>query len=121
MRRGTRLHLNARVFDVREDTFFLEGRLRELLARVDQLARDTLPAELTVQIWSGSVAALRLTEVLVRDHLISIAVALVLVFAVAAHRLSLGRARRAGAAAGWRSASWSFSPSCRSPAGRSIR
>ena len=81
---GTRLHLNARVFDVREDTFFLEGRLRELLARVDQLARDTLPAELTVQIWSGSVAALRLTEVLVRDHLISIAVALVLVFAVAA-------------------------------------
>ena len=81
---GTQLHLNARVFDVREDTFFLEGRLRELLARVDQLARDTLPAELTVQIWSGSVAALRLTEVLVRDHLISIAVALVLVFAVAA-------------------------------------
>ena len=81
---GTQLHLNARVFDVREDTFFLEGRLRELLARVDQLARDTLPAELTVQIWSGSVAALRLTEVLVRDHLISMAVALVLVFAVAA-------------------------------------
>ena len=81
---GTELHLNARVFDVREDTFFLEGRLRELLGRVEQLAGDTLPADLTVQIWSGSVAALRLTEVLVRDHLISIGVALVLVFAVAA-------------------------------------
>ena len=81
---GTQLHLNARVFDVREDTFFLEGRLRELLDRVEQLAGESLPAELTLQIWSGSVAALRLTEVLVRDHLISIAVALVLVFAVAA-------------------------------------
>ena len=81
---GTQLHLNARVFDVREDTFFLEGRLRELLDRVEQLARETLPAEFTVQIWSGSVAALHLTEVLVRDHLISIAVALVLVFMVAA-------------------------------------
>ena len=81
---GTQLHLNARVFDVREDTFFLEGRLRELLDRVEQLAGESLPAELTPQIWSGSVAALRLTEVLVRDHLISIGVALVLVFAVAA-------------------------------------
>ena len=81
---GTQLHLNARVFDVREDTFFLEGRLRELLDRVEQLAGENLPAELTPQIWSGSVAALRLTEVLVRDHLISIAVALVLVFTVAA-------------------------------------
>ena len=81
---GTELHLNARVFDVREDTFFLEGRLREFLGRVERLAADTLPEELTVQIWSGSVAALRLTEVLVRDHLISISVALVAVFAVAA-------------------------------------
>ncbi|MCY4483166.1 MAG: MMPL family transporter [Spirochaetaceae bacterium] len=81
---GTQLHLNARVFDVREDTFFLEGRLRELLDRVEHLAGAHLPAELGVQIWSGSVAALRLTEVLVRDHLISMAVALVLVFAVAA-------------------------------------
>ena len=81
---ATQLHMNARVFDVREDTFFLEGRLRELLDRVARLARDTLPPELTVRIWSGSVAALRLTEVLVRDHLISIGVALVLVFIVAA-------------------------------------
>ena len=81
---ATQLHVNARVFDVREDTFFLEGRLREFLDHVDQLARDTLPPELTVRIWSGSVAALRLTEVLVRDHLISIGVALVLVFIVAA-------------------------------------
>lgn len=81
---GTQLHLNARVFDVREDTFFLEGSLRELLERVEQLAGEILPADLPVQIWSGSVAALRLTEVLVRDHLISIGVALVLVFAVAA-------------------------------------
>ncbi|MDE0023669.1 MAG: MMPL family transporter [Spirochaetaceae bacterium] len=81
---GTQLHLNARVFDVREDTFFLEGRLREFLNRVEQMASKALPADLSVQIWSGSVAALRLTEVLVRDHLISIGVALVLVFAVAA-------------------------------------
>ena len=81
---GTQLHLNARVFDVREDTFFLEGRLRELLDRVERMAGEHLPAELGVQIWSGSVAALRLTEVLVRDHVISIAVALVLVFVVAA-------------------------------------
>ena len=81
---GAELHMNARVFDVREDTFFLEGRLREFLDGVDQLARDTLAPELTVRIWSGSVAALRLTEVLVRDHLISIGVALVLVFVVAA-------------------------------------
>lgn len=81
---GTELHLNARVFDVREDTFFLEGRLRELLDRVARLGGEFLPADLGVQIWSGSVAALRLTEVLVRDHLISIGVALVLVFAVAA-------------------------------------
>ena len=81
---GTQLHLNARVFDAREDTFFLEGRLREFLDRVERMASEILPADLTVQIWSGSVAALRLTEVLVRDHLISIGVALVLVFAVAA-------------------------------------
>lgn len=81
---GTQLHMNARVFDVGEDTFFLEGRLREFLDRVERLARDTLAPELTVRIWSGSVAALRLTEVLVRDHLISIGVALVLVFIVAA-------------------------------------
>ena len=80
---GGQLHLNARVFDVQEDSFFLEGRFREFLDSVDQLARDVLPGELGVRIWSGSVAALRLTEVLVRDHLISIGVSLVLVFLVA--------------------------------------
>ena len=96
---GTRLHLNARVFDVREDTFFLEGRLRELLARVDQLARDTLPAELTVQIWSGERgraaphrgAGARSPDLDRRGAGAGVR--------GRRHRLSLGRARRAGAAA----------------------
>ena len=81
---GAQLHMNARVFDAEEDTFFLEGRFREFLGRVERLARELLPADVTVRIWSGSVAALRLTEVLVRDHLISIAVSVVLVFLTAA-------------------------------------
>ena len=80
---GAQLHLNARVFDAEEDTFFLEGRFRELLGHVERLARDLLP-DVSVRIWSGSVAALRLTEVLVRDHLISIGVSVVLVFLTAA-------------------------------------
>ncbi len=81
---GAQLHLNVRVFDAEQETFFLEGRFREFLGRVDGLARDLLPPDFTVRIWSGSVAALRLTEVLVRDHLISIAVSVVLVFLTAA-------------------------------------
>ena len=81
---GSQLHLNARVFDAEHGTFFLEGRFRELLEHVERLARELLPPDVTFHIWSGSVAALRLTEVLARDHVISIAVSVGLVFLIAA-------------------------------------
>ena len=81
---GSQLHLNVRVFDAEHGTFFLEGRFREFLEQVERLARELLPAGVTFHIWSGSVAALRLTEVLARDHLISIAVSVALVFLIAA-------------------------------------
>ncbi len=81
---GSQLHMNARVFDAEHGTFFLEGRFREFLEHVERLARELLPAGVTFHIWSGSVAALRLTEVLARDHVISIAVSVALVFLIAA-------------------------------------
>ena len=81
---GSQLHMNARVFDAEHGTFFLEGRFREFLEHVERLARELLPADVTFHIWSGSVAALRLTEVLARDHVISIVVSVALVFLIAA-------------------------------------
>ena len=79
----TRLTFQIRMYDSDEKWFLFEERLSGVVSFIRRKASELLPSQTNPELWGWNLVALELSQVLIRDQIISIVVSAVLVFLVA--------------------------------------
>ncbi len=80
----SRYTLVIRIYNSDEKNMAFEDRLREILARIDLAAGQTLPAEVKGEPWGPTISVLHLSDVLTRNQISSIISSAILVFLISA-------------------------------------
>jgi hydrophobe/amphiphile efflux-3 (HAE3) family protein len=78
------LTLQIRVYDSERKWFPFESKLREIVGYLRQTASQSLPDEINPELWGWNLIALELSEILVRDQIVSILAAAALIFLITA-------------------------------------
>jgi hydrophobe/amphiphile efflux-3 (HAE3) family protein len=80
----SRYTLVARIYNSEQKNMAFEDRLKDILARMDLAAKQTLPPEVTGEFWGPTISVLHLSDVLTRNQVSSILSSAVLVFLISA-------------------------------------
>jgi predicted RND superfamily exporter protein len=80
----SRYTLVVRIYNSDEKNIAFEDRSRDILARIDLAARETLPPEIMGEAWGPTISVLHLSDVLTRNQITSILTSALLVFLLSA-------------------------------------
>ncbi len=83
-RDNSRYTLVIRIYNSEEKTIAYEKGLKDVLARIDAAAAETLPAGVKGEAWGPTISILHLSDVLTRNQIWSIITSAILVFLISA-------------------------------------